>query len=179
MGERLKRLGAVAQAVYLGNQKGIVVGHTLLQKLLYFLQQAKGVDLGYRYRLYHYGPYCHEVWADLTYLEDVGAVTITASPSRFGYHICPEETIEALLHFADREIRNKMIELLDVLGHRSVRDLECLATAHYVCGSLMQGREEPDRLWPAVRDAVLALKPHLGEHEVRAAWQTLKQTGLL
>jgi hypothetical protein len=72
-----------------------------------------------------------------------------------------------------------VVDLLDVLGHRSVRELECLATAHYFYRSLLHDRDEPDRLWPAVRDAVLALKPHLSEHEVKAAWQTLKETGLL
>lgn len=179
MGKRLRRLGALAQAVYLGNEKGIVVGHTLLQKLFYFLQQGKGVDLGYRYRLYHYGPYCREVWGDLSYLEDINAVNVTASPTGFGYHIYPEAEIQGVMHFADSKIKEKVSELLDLLGHRPVRDLECLATTHYVYKEMQDTGKDPDSFPEAVKGGVLALKPHLGEDEVWIALQTLQEKCLL
>ena len=37
------------------------VGHTLLQKLFYLLQYGEGVMLGYKYKLYYYGPYCQDL----------------------------------------------------------------------------------------------------------------------
>lgn len=179
MGKRLRRLGALAQAVYTGNQKGIVVGHTLLQKLFYFLQHGKGIDLGYRYRLYHYGPYCQDVWADLSYLEDVNAVTIKGSPNGFGYHIYPGREIQDILSFAEDELKREVSELLDLLGHRPVRELECLATTHYVYKEMQDTGKDFAPLLEAVKDGVLALKPHLGENEVWVAWQTLQEKGLL
>lgn len=179
MGKRLRRLGAIAQAVYNGNKKGIVVGHTLLQKLIYFLQYAKGVDLGYRYRLYHYGPYCQEVWGDLSYLEDINAANVTASPTGFGYHIYPEAEIQEVMHFADSEIKAKVSELLDFLGHRPVRELECLATTHYVYKELQDTGKDPAPLREAIKNGVLALKPYLSESDVWTALQALQEKGLL
>ena len=163
----------------MGSQKGIPVGHTLLQKLFYFLEHAEGIDLGYRYRLYHYGPYCHELWADLSYLEDIGAVAVIGGPNGFGYHIYPEEEVETLQRFADEELRKEVNSLLDFLGHRPVRELECLATTHYVYKELQLTKKDPAAAWEAVVKGVRALKPHLSEDEVRAAWQALREKGML
>lgn len=107
MHARLRRLGAIAWAVYLGNQEGMRIGHTLLQRLLYFLQYVKGIDLRYRYRLYHYVPYCENIWADLSYLEDVNAVAIEANFSGFGYQIYPNHEIQTVLHFASDEVKQR------------------------------------------------------------------------
>ena len=38
------------------------VGHTLIQKVVYLLQNALDVDVGYNFKLYHYGPYSEELW---------------------------------------------------------------------------------------------------------------------
>ncbi|MBO8129862.1 MAG: hypothetical protein H0Z39_11840 [Peptococcaceae bacterium] len=176
MSKRLARLGAIAYAVHLGEQEGISTGHTLLQKLIYFLQRAKGVDLGYRYKMYHYGPYCGDVWADLNYLEDVKAVAIEANASGFGYRIYPDEDIHAVLHFVDEETKGKVSELLQFLGNRSVRELECLATTHYVYQEL-RTEQEPDL--QMIVERVRALKPHLTKEEVQNAIESLKEHNLL
>lgn len=179
---RLRRLGAVAWAVYIGNREGVNVAHTLLQKLFYFLQCAKGVDLGYRYRLYHYGPYCEDVWADLSYLEDIEAVTVEANHSGFGYRICPKDAIQTVLHFADEQTKTAIGKLLDFLGHRPVRELECLATTHYVfkelTGNKHAGPIHEHRI-DNVRRIMLGLKPHLSEIVVRKALQELAAEELL
>ncbi|MCR4418618.1 MAG: hypothetical protein QHH27_01620 [Clostridia bacterium] len=179
MGERLRRLGAVAQAVCAGTERGLPVGHTLLQKLFYFLEHGKGRDLGYRYRLYHYGPYCQEVWADLSYLEDVGAVSIRGGPNGYGYHIYAREDIKGLVSFADEDLRKQVNSLVEFLGGRSARELECLATTHYVYKELRRARQDSAPAWETVMQGVRALKPHLSEDEVRAAWQALQEKGLL
>ncbi|MDH7574114.1 MAG: hypothetical protein QHH27_11355, partial [Clostridia bacterium] len=153
--------------------------HTLLQKLFYFLEYARGKELGYRYRLYHYGPYCPEVWADLSYLEDIGAVAVVGGPNGFGYHIHPQGAIQALLRFTDEDLKKEVNSLLDFLGRRPVRELECLATTHYVYKELQFTQNEPPPTWEAVVKGVRALKPHLSEAEVQAAWMALQGQGLV
>jgi len=179
MEKRLIRLGAIAYTVYAGKQKGITVGHTLLQKLFYFLQHGRDIDLGYRYRLHHFGPYCKELWADLNYLEDVNALSVKGSPSGFGYNIFPEAKIETLLELVNDEIKEEISELLNFLSHRPVRELECLATTHYVCKEIQEFKEDPENSKNNVINGVLALKPHLTEKEVLNSMEILRKKCLI
>src|SRR5437879_5525091 len=41
------------------------LGRTAVMKLMYFLQELKGVPLGYDFRLYTYGPFDSDVLGDL------------------------------------------------------------------------------------------------------------------
>ena len=42
------------------------LGRTQVMKLLYFLQELKGIPLGYDFRLFNYGPFDSEVLSDLS-----------------------------------------------------------------------------------------------------------------
>ena len=42
------------------------LGKTVMQKLIYLMQEAKGVPCGYEYRFYNYGPYASELSRDLS-----------------------------------------------------------------------------------------------------------------
>jgi uncharacterized protein YwgA len=48
-------------AVMEGERRETRIGHTLMQKLVYLLQSAVGIEVGYGYRLHHYGPYSEEL----------------------------------------------------------------------------------------------------------------------
>lgn len=176
---RLIRLGAIAYTVHVGRQKGIIIGHTLLQKLFYLLQYGKNIDLGYRYRLHHFGPYCRELWADLNYLEDVDVLSVKANPSGFGYNIFPEENIETLLKFVNDNIKKEISDLIDFLNHRPVRELECLATTHYVYEELRKSKKDSEKSEGIVVKDVLSLKPHLNEEEVLSSIKMLRQKDLI
>ena len=74
-------------AVRAGADRGITVGHTLIQKVIYLLDAALGVKTGYSYRLYYYGPYSSDLWTDLRLLSDMNALEIGPSPNGYGYSI--------------------------------------------------------------------------------------------
>jgi len=177
MSQRLMRLAVLAHITRLGEEEGHGVGHTLIQKVIYLLQSALGIDLGYRYKIHYFGPYCQDVWADLTYLEDVGAVTIEANPSGFGYSIAPGSRIDEVMRFADEDVCRVVGRLVRLLGHRPVRELECLATTHFVYSELAQEHNNVPQAEVIAR--VTALKPHLTEGEISNALADLRDNGLL
>src|SRR5947209_7331715 len=67
------------------------LGRTAVMKLCYFLQAVRGVDLGYDFRLYTYGPFDPSVLGDLAYAQHLGAVAERSVhyPTGAGYEILP------------------------------------------------------------------------------------------
>ena len=61
------------------------IGRTALVKLLYFLKELKGIDVGYDFQLFVYGPFDSDVLDDLCYAESLGAVTSEIEYHQFGY----------------------------------------------------------------------------------------------
>lgn len=177
MNQRLMRLAALAHIAELGRGDGRHVGHTLIQKAIYLVQSGRKVDLGYRYKIYHYGPYCEDVWADLTYLEDVQAVTIEAKPSGFGYNICPGPRIAEVRHYANDDVCREVDGMVRLLGRRPVRELECVATTHFVYRELAQKHNNVPQA--DVVEGVIALKPHLTANEIGSALSDLRENALL
>lgn len=167
--ENAQRMTVLIYVVKSGQEKVKAVGHTLIQKLFYLLQTGKGIPLGYKFRLYHYGPYCSELWGDLNSLRDYGYVSIGTNEAGLGYEITVTPEGERYLadHRASPEVEEKVRELLDLLGGQPVRRLEALATAHFVYQDIKAEGHHPDEA--EVVGHVLRLKPHLSEHEVREA----------
>src|SRR5580698_6874040 len=62
------------------------LGKTQLQKLVYFAQDC-GVPLGYKYELYHYGPYSFDLSHDLGSLDSLGVLDVQSNSSGFGFDI--------------------------------------------------------------------------------------------
>ena len=51
------------------------LGRTAIMKLIFLLQEGKGLPVGYDFRLYSYGPYDSEVLQDLEFLRNFGFLT--------------------------------------------------------------------------------------------------------
>jgi hypothetical protein len=69
------------------------LGRTALMKLAYLLQIARGVPLGYDFRLYTYGPFDSDLLNDLARAESFGLVKSEMIPfssgSGYGYEFSP------------------------------------------------------------------------------------------
>jgi len=155
------------------------VGHTLIQKLIYLLQEGMGVRLGYRFKMYMHGPYSADLWGDLTQLRDYRALNIDADPSGYGYRITTGPVLGNVVANQEQRlasVRPTIERLLDVLGGAPVRRLEILATAHFASASLKRLGKAADAR--AVAKAVCALKPHLAEQEVVDGYHDLASAGL-
>ncbi|MDP3050450.1 MAG: hypothetical protein Q8N20_03775 [Eubacteriales bacterium] len=180
MENRMEQLGSLVYTVHEGEKRLGKVGHTLLQKLFYLLQYGEGVELGYKYSLHYYGPYCRELWSDLNLLDSHGVVKVDASSNGFGYRIGygKNQTAAADLEgFVNPAVKEKVEKLLSLLGGEPVTTLEKLATTHFVLGELnRRGKVYSEE---TVVSVVQALKPHLGPVDVTDAITTLKKHQLI
>ncbi len=149
------------------------VGKTQVQKIVYFVQEAQTIPLGYSFRMHHYGPYSDEVDGDLSLAVAMGYVDISPDADGYGYHITPAET--ATLHWPEPLSKHSdgVRHAIDTLGSLETWRLELYATAHFV-GHLDQTLS---------REGVIAtvggLKPKFSEHTIREAIDTLQNAGLI
>lgn len=178
--KRLEKWAALTFVVAEGQRRLGAMGHTLIQKLFYLLQAAEGVQLGYRFHLYYYGPYCAELWGDLNTLADQGYLSIASNADGLGYRITATDKSQHLVEQYRSslvELGDKIQQLLDLLGGKPVRSLETMATTFYVYKDWREkGVDAQDsKVVAAVKD----LKPHLSEEEIRFGIQTLKKAGFI
>lgn len=176
---RLATLAVVAEVVRRGQERMDRVGHTLIQKLVYLLQAALGVKLGYAFKMHMHGPYSPDLWGDLTLLRDYDALKIDADPFGYGYRITVGPALSSVCAYQEQRldaVRPQIDKLLELLGGAPVRQLEILATAHLVSASLKRiGRPaDPETVAKSVR----ALKPHLTANEVADGYRELANAGL-
>src|SRR5437588_9583011 len=80
------RVNAIVSLVQGIQKKSDQLGKTQLQKLVYFLQET-GVPLGYKFEIYHYGPYSFELADEVGSLDSLGVLSLVADPSGYGFHI--------------------------------------------------------------------------------------------
>src|SRR5258708_9537102 len=93
----IQRYAVIAQLARLyENKGGFNLGKTALQKLIYFLQEVRGVDLGYAYTLYTYGPFSTELVADLDTAAAMNFVRPIYDSGLGGYEIKPGDAADAL-----------------------------------------------------------------------------------
>lgn len=167
--EGRQRLAILWKLVYLLQDTGKIK----LQKLVYLLQEAKGVPLGYSYRLHHYGPFSVELENDVADLMSKGYVKVTADPGGYGYHVQVEDEAP---HNVD-ELAGQYIPdvqaLFDAFGKRDRPTLELMATIHFVNSIL--GCPGKGRLTQEVK----LLKPQFSQDYIESMAQDMQKNGLL
>jgi uncharacterized protein len=154
------------------------LGKTKLQKLVYFLLEAKKIPVGYRYRFYTYGPYSDTLAGDVDYLSEIGVLKVAYDVGIGGYNITPGEKAKILEEKAQPFLNFHKQAVDDVLEHlsdKNVRDLELLSTVLYLFSNDNKCRVSFDTL---VAKAT-KLKPHLRKHDIGSGLEMLKKNNLL
>ena len=85
------------------------LGKTALQKMVFLLQRLYGVDCGYSYTLYTYGPYCADVARDLDVVAAFGGAEVLYDWGINGYCIRPGA--------ANAELRQGAVGFLDQIAY--------------------------------------------------------------
>lgn len=172
-----KRINAITYLLERLKEKQ--VGKKSIQKLIYLLQEL-GVDLNYRYKMYHYGPYCSELSNDLDIMDMTNTINIEPNPNMYGYSIKLGEfgkeqasDIEQLL-YSDREHFDK---LLSVFGECSAKELELYATMHLV-ERILRKREQ-DWSQESVTREVKILKPKYPDNDIKKAYKYLLDESII
>ncbi len=150
------------------------VGKTRVQKIMYFLQAAKGVPTAYGFKMHHYGPFAEAVETDTARLRLDQLVEVHPDSLGYGFHIKPGATKpdENWLHIIKPHTQS-IRDILEEFGNRPTSELELLATLHYV-HNLTPRPTKVD-----VLQQVKALKPKFHESYIERCYVQLKDLGFL
>jgi len=144
-------------------------GKTVLQKLVYILQEIYRVPCGYDYILYNYGPYSEALADDLSFFASMDGVKIDWS-RRLGYEI---KEAGKTAHFRNKgeefltKYASQINEVIKEFGGMNAKELELRSTILYV--SKEEPLEEKDLL-----NRVKEIKPHFSVAEIDSAYKELK-----
>ena len=132
--EQLKqRVGVLVELLKRSNS----LGRTAVMKLMFFLQELKGVDLGYQFRIYTYGPFDSSVLEDLSYAESLGIINseIESFPNGYSYKYQNNPQCELNMSKAQEFIESHQDSIAWVsgkFGKMNASELELLSTIVYV-----------------------------------------------
>lgn len=157
------------------------LGRTAIMKLTFFLQELKGVPLGYSYRIYTYGPYDAQVLADLKIAEAMGIVQTEQFEWEGGSGYTIKAGKKPVFSAEDNEFLSSFQSDIDWVarefGALSAADLEVESTVYFVVKS---AAKEKQRVSPkAIARAVRAIKPRHSEGRILEHIERLQQKGIL
>lgn len=150
-------------------------GKTTIQKLIYILQEIYGVNIGYKYILYNYGPYSQDLASDLDYVAALDGVTISWVNSG-GYDIKPGDRNEVFIEKSSGFInlnKEKIDQAIMEFGGYNAKELELRATIIYMV------HEHDEKDIEKIVEKVYDLKPYFSCEKIRSAVIELKEKGLL
>jgi len=173
-----QRYGLIAELARAQKQRGFSLGKTALQKEVYFLQTLYGVDCGYEFTLYTYGPFSSLLLADLDSVSVLGGVDVQYDSGLGGYRIIPGPENAKVIKSANgflSEIRDPIESVIAEFGPLYARDLELLATIVF---AEREARESGKPLSASVlTDVVRGVKPHFTDAQIREAIEKLVDKG--
>jgi len=175
----VRRLALIQRVVERLVQQRKDVGKTKVQKISYFLQEAVGVPLKYRFRMHYFGPYSDDLDNALSLSRALGYVKIAPDPNGFGYHVTPGEVTEDrwfqgydMAEDAGVDVK-KVEQVIDILGDLKVHELELYASIHFIGKSKSGGSKE------RTLATVGKVKPGFKAGQIEQAYQKLQEANLI
>lgn len=150
-------------------------GRTALMKFVYLLQTVRHVPLGYRFRLYNYGPYDEQVLADARSAADSGLLTsnLVTYPNGYGYEFKPGEEFQ--VDPKTREVLSEHADAIDWVvtkfGNETASRLELISTL--VFANCDESRNE--RL-DELANRVHEIKPHFSVADIQDTANSIRET---
>jgi uncharacterized protein len=168
-----ERLGLLAE---LARQARL--GRTALMKILFFLQESRGVPLDYQFSLYSYGPFDSDVLSDISSAERLNVLKSTTIyyPSGIGYEYSRGNDADSLEDLAGDFVKAHQKDIkwaLDHFSHKTAAELELLSTILYI--AKYQNPKTVDKLLEQVE----LVKPHFSLDQVRAGFNELVELNVL
>ncbi len=173
-----KRLEVIARLAHKSPNR--TLGRTKLMKLLYFLQELKGVPLGYDFRLFTYGPFDSDVLGDLATACNRGVVeekTVIFTQS-YGYEITLEPLGDRLsdrLAREDNELVAKIDEVVAEFGSFPAGELELRSTIVFIDRELHAGDRTATS--KTLAEQVQKVKPHFDAPTIRERINDMSRRG--
>ena len=154
-------------------------GKTKLQKLVFLLQELHGVESGYRFSLYTYGPFGSQIRQDLDIVDSLEGVKVEMVGTGLGgYHIAPGNLNAELRErgndfITDPDVSKSLDGLVREFGEYNARELELRSTIIFVYRRAGIPKSEAGR-HKLIR-LVKAIKPRFSEHEIEQAVGELQE----
>jgi len=150
------RLAVFAELV---DESNFRIGRTAFMKLCYFLQTLKGMQLGYEFTLYSYGPFDSEVLADLRQAEDLSVLesSVTSFSGGYQYQFSTSENAPLVKRSGRKflqENARSITWVVETFASKTASELELLSTIVYV------DRDKRFTAQNLLRDKVRQIKPH-------------------
>jgi uncharacterized protein YwgA len=145
-------------------------GKTALQKVIYFLQELYGVNCGYDFTIYSYGPFDSQILADLDIVEQFGCIQInTVLSGTGGYSIVPTPSVDSIRAKASSFLNaTTTIEAIDAVisnyGNKTAKELELRATIFYVYKDLKKSADRPST--QSIQEIVHSIKPKFSSADI-------------
>jgi len=142
--------GVIAELAKRLNGVSPQFGKTVLQKMVFLLQEVYKVDVGYTFGFHTYGPFAGELLGDLDFAERMEAVFVRPVDGTYGngYAIEPGNRIDEYLTKATpflNEHRKELDSLVKAFGSKTAKDLELLTTIVYLNKEIMWDEEKMSR----------------------------------
>lgn len=172
-----RRYAVIGEIADRMQDKGNAFGKTALQKLVYFLQELHGVDMGYEFSLYTYGPFSSALMADLDTAKELGVVSVKYEGPTAGYSIepGPSKRIRDKAREFTEQNQKAIEDTVTEFGGRWARELELRATILFVERDAWSSGDEPAA--GKVVETVHDLKPHFSDDQIRGALNELVDRG--
>jgi uncharacterized protein YwgA len=150
------------------------MGKTAVMKVIFMLQQVKGMSLGYDFSIYTYGPYSSDVTEDVDDLISIGLIKSTMYPyhSYIGYELNIAEKGKSHIEKLSTTDEKAVADILDFIKGKSAKDLELYSTIVYVDNLYTKNLWKKDT--NSIIKKVKEIKPHFEEVVISEAFQTLK-----
>lgn len=156
-------------------------GKTAMQKMVYLLQAVYGIDFGYNYSFYTYGPYSADLSRDLKIIEHHGGIEINYVNSETrGFRIKRGANHAQFLEKAAGAIRRTgtgMDAAISEFGAYNARELELRSTIIYAERDLKENGESYSR--NRFVDLVYNLKPHFEPDYIAEVIDDLEKKGFI
>lgn len=158
------------------------MGRTMLMKLCYFLQEVRGVPLGYRFTIYSYGPFDSEVLSDLNTAVGLDGVksTVVYNSAGYGYRLEPGPMSAAIRDDGEwflRQHQDSIDWAVEEFGDKAASEMELESTMVFVDREAA-GRGEILSL-DLLTDRARNLKPHFQREHIAARAKDLYSRRLL
>lgn len=150
------------------------LGKKALQKKVHLIQELGGVDTGYRFSFYTYGPYSVSLAGDLDVIANSGGAKIRYMSWDNHYLIDPDERSDRMIERGQKFFGQKqeaIDRVLATFGNRSAKGLELVSTIAYLRRHSSQEEFEDNE---KLVKHVMALKPKYSEMEVENAIAEVK-----
>ncbi len=140
-------------------------GRTALMKFVYLLQAVRGVPLGYRFRLYNYGPYDEQVLSDTSEAATIGLLKsqLVTYPHGYGYEFSLGDAKQPDIECADdfAKYSDDIDWIIEHFGVDSASRLELVSTLVF---ALCDKHKKLDR--DELIDKVHEIKPHYSKEVI-------------